>query len=394
MKSAELPDDSEHKFFVSIANIFGTDANHLDLEFASGVESSLAVDTCLEHILGLLLDVSPVDNLVVDPVDDFTQDVAIAHILIEVVDKHALDSKGIDPESESSLFAGSLDIVVVVDSSLDGFLLLSVEIWEAVLCVEDLGDEHTVYLGVALDDISCADNILTADGSRVVDCDLSAFDVVLLGESIKRALVLVELVQDIDDLLTVGEVLAQVVNLSLSSIPQVPVHPSLEDLFDSELLEVTDLLAFLKEMEEVLAILEVDGLSVDDADKLPGDREDVSVILVQEGLTIDSLVNNHSGAAGEELLQVLSYLKDVEVGSLVDCSEVNDLINLSGDGVWLAALVEEVEADKTVAHDIEKIGVFGVDWQSFLDEFAIFELVVDASGEGTDLFVQIDGDGA
>jgi len=147
-------------------------------------------------------------------------------------------------------------------------------------------------------------------------------------------------------------------------------------------------------MEEVLAILEVDRLGVDNADELPGDGEDVGLILVQEGLTIDSLVNNHTGAAGEELLQVLSHLKDVDIGSFVDRSEVNDLINLSAVWVWLAALVEEVETDETVTHDIEKILVLWVDWQSFLDEFAIFELVVDASGKGTDLFIQVDGDSA
>jgi hypothetical protein len=174
----------------------------------------------------------------------------------------------------------------------------------------------------------------------------------------------------------------------------VPVHPSLKDLFDSELLEVTNLLAFLKEMEEVFTVLEVDGLSVDDADKLPGDGKDMGKVLVQERLTIDSLVNNHTGAASEELLQVLSNLEDVEVGSLVDCSEVNDLINLTADWVWLAALVEEVETNETVTHDIEEIRVLWVDWKSFLDELAIFELVVDASGEGTDLFVQVDGDSA
>jgi len=70
VESAELPDDGKDKLLVSITDIFGTDTNHLDLEFGSGVECSLAVDTCLEHILGLLLDVFPVDNLVVDPVDD------------------------------------------------------------------------------------------------------------------------------------------------------------------------------------------------------------------------------------------------------------------------------------------------------------------------------------
>ena len=141
-------------------------------------------------------------------------------------------------------------------------------------------------------------------------------------------------------------------------------------------------------MEEVFAILETDCLCVDDADDLPDNGQNVGVILIQERCTVNTNDFDETRAAGEELIQVLSHLVDVEVGALVHSSEVDDVINLS-ISIFLAALVEEVEADETIAHDIEKILIFRIDWKSIFDKFFIFALVVDASSKGTDFFIQV-----
>jgi hypothetical protein len=114
----------------------------------------------------------------------------------------------------------------------------------------------------------------------------------------------------------------------------------------------------------------------------------VGVILIQEVLSVNTKDLDKTSAASEELVQVFSNLVNVEVGALVDSSEVDDLF-LPSLSIFVTSFVKQVEANKTITHDIEHIFIFRVDWESILDKFIIFALVVDASSKGTDFLIQV-----
>lgn len=56
---------------------------------------------------------------------------------------------------------------------------------------------------------------------------MGAFDIICFVECIKRALGAIKLVEDVKEALGVLEVLSEVGDLWLSSLDEVPVHPSL-----------------------------------------------------------------------------------------------------------------------------------------------------------------------
>jgi hypothetical protein len=92
----------------------------------------------VEHVLGGQFGFRQVDAAVLDTVADSQDHEAVADFLKEVVYEAVLDLHGVDPETEDALLTGAYDVVV---DKTGGLKLLSSELCEAVLAVEDGSDE-------------------------------------------------------------------------------------------------------------------------------------------------------------------------------------------------------------------------------------------------------------
>jgi len=155
---------------------------------------NLAIDSRLKDILRCFYEVAPIDYFIIDSMDDLAEDSAITDVFVKVVHEDILNAKRVDPESEGSFFARSLDVIVVIDCRVKRFLFFLVKIGKAVFSVEDLSDEKRVDFSVSLGDIFSADNIIATDRLRVVNADLCTSNIVSFSEAIEGALAIVELV--------------------------------------------------------------------------------------------------------------------------------------------------------------------------------------------------------
>lgn len=59
--------------------------------------------TLLEIVVGVLLDLVPLNRLIVKLVNDFHKDLTVANILIQIVDVDIFELKRVDPEPELAL---------------------------------------------------------------------------------------------------------------------------------------------------------------------------------------------------------------------------------------------------------------------------------------------------
>ena len=68
--SAELPHHGQGKLLVTITDIFGTNTNKRKLHLSASIDGDLTINALLKDIIWLLLNAIPLDDLVVDAVDD------------------------------------------------------------------------------------------------------------------------------------------------------------------------------------------------------------------------------------------------------------------------------------------------------------------------------------
>ena len=77
MKSAKLPHYSQSQLLVTVTNIFGTNTDERELELCAGVDSNLTIDSFFEDIIWLFLNAIPLDDGIVDTVNDLQKNEAV-----------------------------------------------------------------------------------------------------------------------------------------------------------------------------------------------------------------------------------------------------------------------------------------------------------------------------
>lgn len=194
-----MPHDSEHKLLVALLDILRTDADQLDFKGSASIESNLAVDTLLKVVVGVLFDSIPLDNVRVDLVDHLQEDLTVTDILVQVVDEDTFNSKGVDPQAELALFAGTSNVVVHNSSLLEVILLLLGKLLETVASVEDLSYVDGIDTGITLVPVISGDKLSNTESVGVLDHPTGALSHVLIVDVIERAKLLVELVENVVD---------------------------------------------------------------------------------------------------------------------------------------------------------------------------------------------------
>ena len=362
---------------MAICNILSANTNHFDACFSHGFLSEVGIVAHIKEVLGFHVRLCPVNAALVHVVTDPQNHKPVTNLLKQVLDEAAFNLHRVDPGAENSLLLRSIDVVVDEASSLK--LLLS-ELLETVLAVEHGSDENRVDLGVALHKIVCANDVVDTHGSRVCNHKAGALQVVAFFEGVERAVGGVELVEHVDALPCICKVSAQVADWLLTGSGEVEVHPADEDFLLLELLEVRKLLTWLEEAVDLRALSESDALHGKEAGELPEDAEHEVGSLIQEGLRVYADDLNHGLGDSERLIEVLSDLVDVEVGTLVDCAHI--------DGVLLD-VVQQVDHDHTVAAAVEKIVTSWIDGKALSDESIFFANTINCARNHTNLFVKV-----
>jgi hypothetical protein len=106
-----------------LLDITCADTNQFDLQLATGVKGDLAVNSLLESVVWIFFNSVPLNDGRVDFVNDLQENLAVTNIFEQVVNVNIFDFKGVDPETELTLFTGAFDIVVNKSSSFKLSLL-------------------------------------------------------------------------------------------------------------------------------------------------------------------------------------------------------------------------------------------------------------------------------
>jgi len=380
MDTHQLPNDGKHKLLVTVLDVLSTDTNQLDLEGFAGIEGNSAVDSLFEVIVGVLFDSVPLDNLVVDLVDDLKEDLTITNILEQVVDVDTFDFERVDPETELTLLAGTLNIVINDSSLLEFILLLLGELFKTVTGVKDLGNVDGVDTGVTLVPIISGDEIGNVDGFGVVKHILSTLLHVLVVYVGKGASLLVELVKHVVNSERVLEILAKVSDLTLlTSLSQVVVNPSNQEFFSGKLHEFTEFLTILEEAVDLRSFRDGYLLDGNKAGHLPANtKEHVGLLLKEDGgVDTDKLYSTSGGSDAQ--LDILTGLENV-AGSVLALVHGSHIDSVLVDGA------EQANEDHTVSHNVPKVVALGVDREALTDELVVVENVVEESSDGVLLF--------
>ncbi len=198
MDSHQLPNDCEHELLVGLEDVGGADANQVDLHLVACIEGDLAVDAHLEHIVCVFFDTVPLNDVGVDLVDDLEQKLAVSAFFVQVVDEHAFNVKGIDPQSEGTLLSGAFNGVIVDEtSSFKLLLLFFVQLFKAVLCVENLGNKDRVSFRVRFNEVCGIHDMGDSESVRVPDHRLGTLEVVCFTDVAEGALRLIQLVKHV-----------------------------------------------------------------------------------------------------------------------------------------------------------------------------------------------------
>ena len=349
MDSHELPDHREDVLLVTITDVLSTDTDALNTKSGHGFNCQVAVVILVEHVLDGHLGLGPVDAAFFNAVANTENDKTVTDLLKQVLNEAVLNLHGVDPEAESALFTGCVDVVIDQTSSLKFFCG---ELLKTVLGVENLSDEDRVDLLVTLAKIIGTNSVLNSHSLGASNHFGGSLNIVSLLKGIEGAVGAVKLVKNVDELFAILKIFTEVGNLLLASLSQVEVHPSNEDLFRLQLLKISKLLVVLEKTVDFFAFGKIDRLHGENANKLPKNTEHEMGGLVKESLSVDSNDLNQGLSDGEGLVKVLTHLVDVEVRSLVDSTHVNGV---------LVNMVEQMNQDHTVRASVEQIIVVGVD---------------------------------
>ena len=139
-------------------------------------------------------------------------------------------------------------------------------------------------------------------------------------DTIKRALALVELVEDVEEGLRIGKILAQVFHSSLlTSLLEVVVDPSDQNGFWGKLLDVLQLLTLLGKTPDLRGLLEGDELGDNESKGLPDEGKDKMRCLLDEilGRNTDQF-NSATLSSSQTHLKILVDLVDIHVSLGID----------------------------------------------------------------------------
>jgi hypothetical protein len=141
----QLPNYSQNHLLVSVGNVTSTNTNclHIHSLVVASIESNLAVDLLFEFIVRVLFDSVPFNDIWVDFMNNLQENLTVTHILEQVVDVNILDFKGVDPQTELSLFTGSSNVVIDETCLVDFFLG---DFFKTVSSIKDLSNKNSVDL--------------------------------------------------------------------------------------------------------------------------------------------------------------------------------------------------------------------------------------------------------
>lgn len=285
MDSHELPDHREDVLLVTITDILSTDADALNSKSGHGFNCQVAVVIFVEHVLDGHLGLGPVNAAFFDAVANTENDKTVTDFLKQVLDEAVLNLHGVDPEAESALFTGGVNVVIDQTSRLKFFLS---ELLKTVLGVENLSNEDGVDLLVTLAKIIGTNSVLNSHSLGASNHFGGSLDIISLLKGIEGAVGAVKLVENVNELFAVLEIFTEVGNLLLASLSQVEIHPSNEDLFRLQLLKISKLLVGFEKTVDLFAFGKINRLHGENADKLPKDTKHKMGGLVKESLSVDS----------------------------------------------------------------------------------------------------------
>jgi hypothetical protein len=245
--------------------------------------------TLLEVVVGVLLDLVPLNRLIVELVNDFHKNLAVPNIFIKVVDVDIFELKRVDPEPELALLTRAFNIVVNKTGFVEIILFSLIELLKTVARVEDLSDPDGVGTGITLDPVAALDELSNVDVLSVLDQMVGSLDLISVLEVVQGALLLVQLVEHVVHAFGILNVPAEVAHLAgLTSLAHVVVDPSDQDFLWGQLHQIFDVLAVFEQAVDLGAVLDLDLLGLNRASKLPGDTQQHVRGLLEEGRHVDA----------------------------------------------------------------------------------------------------------
>ena len=164
--------------------------------------------------------------------------------------------------------------VIFQDSGLLNQFLLLLTHLQAIVSVEDLGDEGEVEVAVALYDVLRLDDGRHVDGLGTLDDLTSAILSIAQLQGSEPHGVGIDLIQEIHVVLGILEIIGEVLDAAVSaSLLQVVVEPTEENVLRRKGEQVLQLLLVLQENHELRGLLDVDGGEKLDLDDLPHHTE-------------------------------------------------------------------------------------------------------------------------
>lgn len=130
--------------------------------------------------------------------DNLEQEITGSALLVQVIDEHAFNVEGVDPQSEGTLLSGALHGVIVGETcSFESLFFFFGELLKAVLGVENFGDIDRVGFCVSFNKVFSIHDMGDTHSVGVVDQRLGALEVVGFAEVVQGALLLVQLVEHV-----------------------------------------------------------------------------------------------------------------------------------------------------------------------------------------------------
>ena len=189
MDPHQLPNDCEHELLVGLEDVRGADANQVDLHLVACIEGDLAVNAHLKHVVCVFFDTVPLNDCGVDLVNNLEQEITGSALLVQVIDEHAFNVEGVDPQSEGTLLSGALHGVIVGETcSFESLFFFFGELLKAVLGVENFGYKDRVSFRVRFNEVGGIHDMGYSKSVSVGDQRLGTLEVVCFSDVAECAL--------------------------------------------------------------------------------------------------------------------------------------------------------------------------------------------------------------
>jgi len=367
VESHHLPDQGECQSLVGIHDVLALNTDEGEVDLLSEFD---AVVTVLELLVGVWW--VPVDTLLVNDsglnlVEELEQDDTISEIFVEVVDEW-VDSKRVHPVSEGLFLAGLFDL----DLEFNGL-----QSWPVI---EQVGNEGKIELLVSLANVLGSDEFSALEllgsledrlGSLLKVSNLKTVTVAVLGSNLSEkdgvVLGILNVTGEVGD------------TSSPTSVLEVVVEPSKEDLLNGELKEVLNGFTLLQKAVKLGMVDQVNLREQTNLHNLPDETENQMRLSVNEILSTN--VNN---VATDSLGRV-----DSKSLVLVNTERVQVLLvhHTLVDG-FRYSIVDEFAHDETITNTLEETHVFSVHGESRTYIGILFQGVVNVVSKSDLLFVR------